>query len=218
MSFTRKVVILSTLSVLVVFFTVILISISNKPKKADVDSCAIYRIIYETDILSWVKDGHKISIKPFTIPDNDVLVYGSSPPNMFIRDTGQTKIVTSFGEPVERMVTEEFEFDSSEFFTGKFSTKTLNIQDCYSDVDTSPRLEDLDYKTIMKYEKSYAEEDAVFTSLWKFSAPVFSEDARFAIVYVEYFCGGLCGEGYYMLVKKNEKGWSLMGIHSIWIS
>ena len=127
MSVMRKGAILSTLSVLAVFFTVIIISIFSKPEKADVESCAIYRTIYETDVLRWVNDGSKISIKPFTISDSDVHDYGSLPPTMFVRDTDQTEIVTSFGEPVERIVTEEFEFDSSEFFTGKFSTKTLNL-------------------------------------------------------------------------------------------
>ena len=216
----RRVTILSVLGVVIIFLIVALTKVFNAPKKADADSCALYQIIYETDVLRWADDGNKIVIKPLTIPDSDVLDWGSPTPKMFVRYTGEVEKVFSelTGETEERAITEEFGYDVTSFFTGEFPTHVMDIQDCFSNIDNGPRLEDVDYKTIMDYEKHYAEEGAVFFTQWKFSTPVFSKNGLVAITYIESYCGGLCGDGYYILFEKIDDRWKSLGVHLLWVS
>jgi hypothetical protein len=49
------------------------------------------------------------------------------------------------------------------------------------------------------------------------SLPVYP-DARTAFIYVGYFCGGLCGEGNYLLLRKGPEGWKVEKSAMLWIS
>lgn len=216
----RKGTVFSTLSVIIVLVAAALIGAANKPKKADADSCAIYRAVFETDVLRWGNDSNHFSIKPLSLKDSEVHDYGAAPPKTFSRDTGKTKQVMSdfTGELEDRIITEEFDFDSSEFFSGIFPSEVRDLRDCYSAIENSPRVEDVDYKIILEYEKEIYKEDAQLFTLWSFTTPVFSDDAQHAIIFIENYCGGSCGQGYYMLLEKSESQWKPMGIYSIWIS
>ena len=219
MSVMRRVTIYSTLSVIIVLLAAAIIGLANQPRKADADSCAIYRAVYKTEILRYDDVGSKVAIKPKSISDDEVLDYRAVPPNIFIRDTEQTEIVTSYlGEQVESIITEEFLFDSSAFFSGEFPTKTHKIRNCFSGLENQPLLEDIDYRVIMNNEKNNYGDDTKYIILWSFTTPVFSEDRQHAIIYIEYYCGGLCGQGYYMLLKKSDVKWTPIGIHLLWVS
>ena len=46
----------------------------------------------------------------------------------------------------------------------------------------------------------------------------FNESNDRAIVYVENYCGGLCGEGHYLLLEKKENNWKIIKRKGIWVS
>lgn len=46
----------------------------------------------------------------------------------------------------------------------------------------------------------------------------FNEDGTQALIYVAYACGGLCGQGQYILLTKREAGWKVEKRLGTWIS
>jgi hypothetical protein len=47
---------------------------------------------------------------------------------------------------------------------------------------------------------------------------VFTEDRKTALVYVDYWCGSLCGEGSLYLYEKSGEGWNRVSDASLWVS
>lgn len=47
---------------------------------------------------------------------------------------------------------------------------------------------------------------------------VFTEDRKTALVYVDFWCGGLCGEGSLYLYEKSDEGWKRVSDTSLWVS
>ena len=55
--------------------------------------------------------------------------------------------------------------------------------------------------------------------LWiTFSEVGFSRDGKFALVYVGYHCGGLCGSGALWLLRRTAGGWEGVTAAPLWIS
>jgi len=51
-----------------------------------------------------------------------------------------------------------------------------------------------------------------------FSAPIFLRDNTYCLLYSEYHCGGLCGEGNCMLYKKENNLWKRLKTVGLWIN
>lgn len=51
-----------------------------------------------------------------------------------------------------------------------------------------------------------------------FSRVGFNMEMDQALVYVEHGCGGLCGTGHYVLLKKDGGAWKIVKKHMAWIS
>jgi hypothetical protein len=49
------------------------------------------------------------------------------------------------------------------------------------------------------------------------SAPTYSSD-RAAVLYVEFVCGGLCGEGLLVRLRREDEGWTVLHVKRRWIS
>jgi hypothetical protein len=50
------------------------------------------------------------------------------------------------------------------------------------------------------------------------SLPVYSTDGKRAVVYTWHRCGGLCGAGFYLELKKTSEGWKKTNSAGAWIS
>lgn len=51
-----------------------------------------------------------------------------------------------------------------------------------------------------------------------FSRVGFNGQMDQALVYVEHWCGGLCGTGHYVLLKKDGGAWKVVVKHIVWVS
>jgi hypothetical protein len=51
-----------------------------------------------------------------------------------------------------------------------------------------------------------------------FSRVGFNREKNEALVYFEHWCGGLCGSGIYLQLKKGEQGWKVSKVDRAWIS
>ena len=49
------------------------------------------------------------------------------------------------------------------------------------------------------------------------SAPSYSSD-RTAVLYAEFVCGGLCGEGFLVRLRREPEGWAVWRVDGRWIS
>lgn len=56
------------------------------------------------------------------------------------------------------------------------------------------------------------------SGLINFSNVGFSRDGEQAFLYVIRSCGGLCGAGYYVLLKKKNAVWEVIGARNVWVS
>ncbi|MBK1439658.1 hypothetical protein JHJ32_06650 [Parapedobacter sp. ISTM3] len=52
----------------------------------------------------------------------------------------------------------------------------------------------------------------------RFSLPIFFNDYHYALVYASENCGGLCGYGAWMIMRREEKHWVKVDEHCFWIS
>ena len=51
-----------------------------------------------------------------------------------------------------------------------------------------------------------------------FSRVGFNREMNEALVYFEHWCGGLCGSGIYLQLKKEDEGWRVFKVERAWIS
>jgi len=56
------------------------------------------------------------------------------------------------------------------------------------------------------------------SDFYKMSIPCFCEDKQFAFIYIEYYCGGLCGEGGFKIFKRQNNKWILFDFGISWVS
>lgn len=50
------------------------------------------------------------------------------------------------------------------------------------------------------------------------SQPGVNLDETEAMIYADFFCEGLCGGGEYVLMRKANGAWHIVGTHSTWVS
>jgi hypothetical protein len=50
-----------------------------------------------------------------------------------------------------------------------------------------------------------------------FSTPAYTNDGQ-AVVYASYFCGNVCGYGWFVLLKRDNGKWQVQTTHMLWIS
>ena len=57
-----------------------------------------------------------------------------------------------------------------------------------------------------------------FLSRYTFHLPILSQDGKKAFVAVDYFCGGLCGQGYDFILEKVNGKWKVIKCDYTWIA
>lgn len=60
--------------------------------------------------------------------------------------------------------------------------------------------------------------DFIFSGFFHVSRIVFDDSKSFGALSVGYTCGGLCGQGYIIFIKKQGKNWKIDKIMDTWIS
>jgi hypothetical protein len=53
---------------------------------------------------------------------------------------------------------------------------------------------------------------------YKMSIPYFSKDKKTAFIYIEYYCGYLCGEGGFKIFRRQNNKWELIDFGISWVS
>ncbi len=205
----RRVQILSAIAVCV---TLILCGYLGSLKHADKESCSVYEAFFD-DLKA---DDYYESSHIF---NSTTIYFGESTLSSkhtvwtFRKQTDETEMVTNgLGMNYERNVTEEFEYDISEFFLGFISPEVKVIKGCFKGVADQPKFSNL------SFEELTSKKGTEIIHKWIFSQPMFSVDGRTALLYNEVVCGGLCGGGSFALFEKKDGSWVLVGQHIIWVS
>lgn len=191
---------------------------ANRPAPASAQSCAVYAAFFENI------SGEKATfLNPHSNRFSKILAPGAPPriaPTRFMGDTGNVeKIVLYQGaEPVERTIKKVFAAQVSDFFEPLWSGNTANIKPCFKSSDIRPHFHKGRYKTLRIREKLLRRDNLGMVTTWRTSPIGFSEDGRRALLYAEYYCGGVCGGGSYFLLENKGGAWIQIGEHQVWFS
>ena len=202
-----------------IVFSAILNLISPKEHpSADIDSCQLYVAVYDFRVKQ--RGGFLVRdiFKPITIQANKF--NNGRPPKKFERYTGEVETIngTIDGAAYERKVTKDFEFDTSAFFTKDFSNLKVNIGECFEGLETKPEIGEVSFEEIVNQDVSDKIINRPLISQWGVTTPAFSHDRSRAIIYAEFYCGGLCGSGDYYLFEKRNEHWVIAGWQTLWVS
>ncbi|MCB9320956.1 MAG: hypothetical protein H6570_16855 [Lewinellaceae bacterium] len=99
----------------------------------------------------------------------------------------------------------KYEIDSN------FLNKPINWK--ISDIKNNSKYELIEYK-IFKDSKL----DTVHVGIMKFSNIGFNNEKNLAIVYFDWLCGSLCGDGNLAILEKKANIWKIKEIVNLWIS
>lgn len=94
-------------------------------------------------------------------------------------------------------------------------TVALNINSIKLNQHFKFRHDSLFSKKLDVWNKHY---DFIFSGFFYVSRIVFDESRSNGILSVGYTCGGLCGQGYIIYIKKYGKKWVIAKIEDTWIS
>jgi hypothetical protein len=205
--------------ILLIVFSVILNLISPKEHPfADIDSCQLYVAVYDFRVEQ--RDGFLVRdiFKPITIQANKY--NNGRPPKKFERYTGEVKTIESIvdGQTYDKKITEDFELDTSAFFTKDFSNLKVNISECFEGLETKPEIGEASSEEIVNQDFSDKINNRPLISQWGVTTPAFSRDRKTAIIYAEFYCGGLCGSGDFYLFEKRNEHWEIAGWQTLWVS
>ncbi len=78
-------------------------------------------------------------------------------------------------------------------------------------------------KNISKFSKErgkiwHTKYNFVFSGIVDFTRIQFDKDKKFGILDAGFVCGGLCGQGYRIYIKKKNSKWIIDKIEGTWIS
>ena len=89
-----------------------------------------------------------------------------------------------------------------------------SLRDCGS-VDFGPEITAASWHALFKPD-GLPNVSSIY--LYSINQVVISLDRKRAIVTMEYTCGGLCGEGYSLLLEREVGGWKVIGKQTHWVS
>ena len=75
------------------------------------------------------------------------------------------------------------------------------------------------YEILLLSEFEKMHDSCVFYfNLEELSNVVFSDDKNYACIYISYHCGENCGQGDYVLLKKEKNKWRIVEVVRTWIT
>lgn len=108
----------------------------------------------------------------------------------------------------------EFDLSIDNWPNDPVARKPVSLRDC-GDLDFGPEITAADWQAVIGPNKlPYV--SSVY--LYSINQVVISLDRKRAIVSLEYICGGLCGEGYSLLLENESGEWKVIGKQPHWVS
>ncbi len=218
--------------ILIAFFFIIVLAgslfwfDSKYTPKANARSCKIYQAYYanlEEDLPHIFRPiSNSIPVDPIN-KSFELFPF-------FDRDTGKREIVKSeyFSKPYEKIVYEKFAFDSASIFKNSVLSAPQDIRSCFHGVINAPTISILPAKTIefLRFgAQPFKNEDGLtpafnanFLTVHELSSPLITNDNKYGLIFVESYCGPLCGHGGYFLFENINGDWKQIGFHSRWVS
>lgn len=184
---------------------------------ADVKTCAVYQGLFAE-----LPEKEAIFFEGVSQPyEYFPSEYLPEAPKEFSRDTEEFQEVEALAagiEPFTVAVREYFEHDTADYFSAVATGKKERIKDCFKALDNAPGIYSGPYNLLHAREKMLGRDDQGFVTHWRVSPVGFSEDGRFAVIYADSYCGGLCGWGGIILFEIIDGKWSVIGDKTMWVS
>ena len=90
------------------------------------------------------------------------------------------------------------------------------------DINSIPLNKNFKFKDISQFTNSLdvwnKKYDFVFSGFFNVSRILFNESKTYGILSASYTCGGLCGEGHIIYIKKIKGKWVIDKIEGTWIA
>lgn len=188
------------------------------PAIATAQSCAVYVAFFKNI------DGEKATfLNPHSNRFSKIVAPGAPPriaPVRFMADSGEVEKITLYqgAKPVERKIKKAFTAQVSNYFEPLWSGKTANIKPCFKSSDSRPRFHKGRFKALHIREKLLRRDDLGIVTVWRVSPIGVSGNGARALLYAEYYCGGICGGGSYFLLENKSGAWIQIGEHRVWFS
>jgi hypothetical protein len=182
----------------------------ERTQAAVTSTCAVYRALYED---ATAQDGE--SIVYFRHQSRHL--YPREVRGPFERETGASETVRVGNETYDFPILEPFEANVSDLTRQLTAAKRVSIRSCFSGAD-APRFSILPLWTLNIIHGQRPDELVGNVVIHSFSPAVISSDGQRALVYAEYYCGGLCAAGTFHFLERRNSVWEITGHSMVWIS
>jgi hypothetical protein len=182
----------------------------ERTQAAITPTCAVYRALYE-DIAA--QDGEAV----LYFRHQSRLLYPREIHGPFERETGATETINVGHETYDFPILEPFDADVSDLTQQLTDTDRVSIRSCFNGADV-PRFSSLPLWALNVLHGKHPDELVGNVVVYSFSPAVISSDGQTALVYTEYYCGGLCAAGSFQLLEQHNSVWEVTGYNGVWVS
>lgn len=118
---------------------------------------------------------------------------------------------------------DSLDVEFKKYFKGRKISQTKDIDSSYTmDISSIKLNRNFKFKTSSEFSRKLdvwnRKYDFVFSGFFKVSRILFDESKNYGILSASYTCGGLCGEGYIIFMKKIGSKWVIDKIIGTWIA
>lgn len=184
------------------------------PNKAD---CEIYRTLV-TDVYE-AAYGYEEVFRPkiLTYPKSDIKTQFPRSIELHYRTDEMEMIPASeYNESYEIPIYKSLSVDISQQNWVTPKEETQKLKKCFRGNSTI-RFSHLSL-TALNTELKVKGKTDISTNIWQVSDIYHSTDGRYAILYVDSHCGGLCGWGGLYFFENKNGHWNSLGQHTLWVS
>jgi hypothetical protein len=182
----------------------------NRAQTALTPTCAVYRALHadaaqDSEAIVYFRD----------VPRSR---YPSEVVGPFERETGAMETTELGGEMFEFPVLEPYEVDVSDLAQQLGTATPVSIRSCFRGAEVAPKFSDWPLWALNLMEGRPPGEMVGRVVIHSFSPVAISADGQRALVYTEYFCGGLCAAGMFTLLEKHDANWLITARSGVWVS
>jgi len=181
------------------------------------DDCKIYRAL-SADIYS-LDSGYTDIFRPDIFKaDEEGVREAKLFKSEFSRATEEMETIPAsrYGESFETPVRETFNVNLSTYEWVTPKSKKQKLRKCFRG-QSKPDFSRLPLSALSVRIKAEAGNEA-WPNIWSVSEVHHTKNGKYAILFVNSHCGGLCGWGGVYLFENKDKDWDLIGSNTIWVS